>query len=60
MVTSTQQDQHIEALETQVFRALSDPSRRQILGRLSAKVAARDPILIASAGSGLVAKLLEM
>ena len=35
-------------------------SREQILGRLSAKVTARDPIFIASAGSGLVAKLLEM
>ena len=34
-------------------------SREEILGKLSAKVAARDPIFIASAGSGLVAKLLE-
>ena len=34
-------------------------SRDQILEKLWAKVAARDPVFIASAGSGLVAKLLE-
>jgi predicted TIM-barrel enzyme len=34
-------------------------SRQEILARLHAKVAARDPIFIASAGNGLVAKLLE-
>ncbi len=34
-------------------------SRQEILGKLRGKVAARDPIFIASAGSGLVAKLLE-
>lgn len=34
-------------------------SRDAILRKLRAKVAARDPIFIASAGSGLVAKLLE-
>jgi len=34
-------------------------SRQEILGKLRAKVAGRKPIFIASAGSGLVAKLLE-
>ncbi len=34
-------------------------SRQEILKKLRAKVAARRPIFIASAGSGLVAKLLE-
>ena len=34
-------------------------TRDEIMGRLRAKVAARKPIFIASAGSGLVAKLLE-
>ena len=34
-------------------------SRDAILRKLQAKLAARDPIFIASAGSGLVAKLLE-
>ena len=34
-------------------------SRRAILNKLQAKVAAREPIFIASAGSGLVAGLLE-
>ena len=34
-------------------------TREAILEKLRAKVAARDPIFIASAGSGLVAKLLE-
>lgn len=34
-------------------------SREEILGKLRAKVESRRPILIASAGSGLVAKLLE-
>jgi len=34
-------------------------TREEILGKLGAKVAARRPIFIASAGSGLVAKLLE-
>lgn len=34
-------------------------SRDRILAKLQAKVAARSPIFIASAGSGLVAKLLE-
>ena len=34
-------------------------SRAVILRKLQAKLAARDPIFIASAGSGLVAKLLE-
>ncbi len=34
-------------------------SRDEILGKLRAKVASRIPIFIASAGSGLVAKLLE-
>jgi predicted TIM-barrel enzyme len=34
-------------------------SREEILGKLTAKIDARKPIFIASAGSGLVAKLLE-
>jgi len=34
-------------------------TREEILGKLRAKMEARDPIFIASAGSGLVAKLLE-
>ncbi|MBL8861579.1 MAG: phosphoenolpyruvate hydrolase family protein [Planctomycetes bacterium] len=34
-------------------------SRTEILAKLHAKVAARKPVFIASAGSGLVAKLLE-
>jgi len=34
-------------------------SRQEILGKLLTKVAGRKPIFIASAGSGLVAKLLE-
>lgn len=34
-------------------------SREEILAKLRAKIAARKPIFIASAGSGLVAKLLE-
>ena len=34
-------------------------SRKEILEKLRAKVAAREPIFIASAGNGLVAKLLE-
>jgi len=34
-------------------------SRAEVLAKLRAKVADRDPIFIASAGSGLVAKLLE-
>ncbi|MDP6954920.1 MAG: hypothetical protein QF599_03010, partial [Planctomycetota bacterium] len=34
-------------------------SRTAILEKLQAKVAAREPIFIASAGSGLVASLLE-
>jgi len=34
-------------------------SREEILGKLRAKVVAHDPIFIASAGNGLVAKLLE-
>ncbi len=34
-------------------------SRLEILGRLRAKITGRKPIFIASAGSGLVAKLLE-
>ena len=34
-------------------------TRTQILAKLHAKVAARDPVFIASAGNGLVAKLLE-
>ncbi len=34
-------------------------SSKTILEKLQAKVAARDPIMIASAGSGLVARLLE-
>lgn len=35
------------------------PTREQVLGRLADKVARRRPIFIASAGSGLVAQLLE-
>lgn len=35
------------------------PTREQILARLRAKVARRVPLFIASAGSGLVARLLE-
>lgn len=35
------------------------PTRDQILARLRAKASSRKPIFIASAGSGLVAKLLE-
>jgi len=34
-------------------------SRKEILGKLNKKVAERTPIMISSAGSGLVAKLLE-
>ncbi len=34
-------------------------TREEILGKLHAKVAARQPVFIASAGNGLVAKLLE-
>jgi predicted TIM-barrel enzyme len=34
-------------------------TRDEVMGKLRAKVAARTPIFIASAGSGLVAKLLE-
>ncbi len=34
-------------------------SREEILGKLRAKIESRDPIFIASAGSGLVARLLE-
>jgi predicted TIM-barrel enzyme len=34
-------------------------TREEILAKLRAKIEARDPIFIASAGSGLVAKLLE-
>jgi len=36
MVTQNEQDDFGDALETQVFRALADPSRRQILDRLVA------------------------
>ena len=34
-------------------------SREEILAKLQSKITAREPIFIASAGSGLVAKLLE-
>jgi len=34
MVTYLERNEFAEALETQVFRALADPSRRQILDRL--------------------------